>query len=330
MNILNNVKKFPGGLLIIPMFIATLIHSVSPNILLIGDPFTSIFTSKGTMCYIGIMLFITGSQFELSNLNLALKRGGILILSKLIISFVFGILIVHFCGLNGFLGISTLALVTCIASCNPSIYIALMNDYGDDLDLATFGMLSIIAVPALPICILNIASGGGINLSTILATMLPFILGVILGNLDHNIYDMLKPGNNIIIPFLGFSLGSNINIFDAFNAGISGFVLIIIFYIVNTIPMITVDKFLLNQPGYSASAICCIAGISIAIPQLAAQVNSIYAPYVNSSVCQIAFTVILSTFITPLITAFFAKVPAVHYTLIKQGDTKEHSIRNKF
>lgn len=310
MNILNNVKKFPGGLLIIPMFIAALIHSISPNILLMGDPFTSIFTSKGTMCYIGMMLLITGSQFELSKLNLALKRGGILILIKLIISFVFGILAVHFLGLNGLFGISTLALVTCISSCNPSIYIALMNDYGDELDLATFGMLSIIAVPALPICILNIASGGGIDLSTILATMLPFIIGVILGNLDNNIYEMLKPGNNIIIPFLGFSLGSNINIFDAFNAGMSGILLLIIFYIVNAIPMIAVDKTLLNQPGYSASAICCIAGISIAIPQLAAQVNSIYAPYVSSSMCQIAFTVILSTFITPLITAFFAKIPA--------------------
>lgn len=306
MDILNNIKKFPGGLLIIPMFIAMLINSISPSILQLGDPFTSIFTSKGTMCYIGMMLFITGSQFELSKLKLALKRGGILILSKLLISIIFCILIVHFFGLNGFFGLSTLALVTCISSCNPSIYIALMNDYGDDLDLATFGMLNLIAVPTLPVCILNIANGGGMDINTILATGIPFVLGIILGNLDRNAYEMLKPGNSIIIPFLGFSLGSNINIFDAFHAGICGLLLLIIFYIVNTIPMITVDKVFLNQPGYSASAICCIAGVSIATPQLAAQVNSIYAPYVNSSVCQIAFTVIFSTFITPLITSFFA------------------------
>lgn len=307
MNILNNIKKIPGGLLIIPMIIAILINSIVPNILHIGDPLTSIFTSKGTMCYIGIMLLITGSQFKLYNLKLALKRGGVLILSKLIISIIFGILIVHFFGLNGFLGIPTLALVTCISSCNPSIYIALIDDYGDELDIATFGMLNLIAVPAIPVCILNFANGGGIDFMTISATIIPFILGIILGNLDPNISKMLESGNGIIIPFLGFSLGSAINILDAVHAGIYGILLLIIFYIINAIPMITIDKFFLNQPGYSASAICCVAGISIATPQLAAQTNSIYSPYVSVSLCQIAFTVILSTFITPCLTAFLGK-----------------------
>jgi 2-keto-3-deoxygluconate permease len=307
LNILNNIKKFPGGLLIIPMIIAILINSISSNLLNLGDPSTSIFTNKSTMCFIGIMLVITGSQFELSYLKLALKRGGILVLSKLTISIIFGILIVHLSGLNGVWGISSLALVTCISSCNPGVYIALLDNYGDEIDLATFGMLNLIAVPTIPICILNFANGNGIDLSTILATVLPFALGLILGNVDSDIRKMLQPGTSIIMPFLGFSLGSSINIFNAINAGISGFLLLIIFFIVNTIPMVTIDKVLLKQPGYSASAICCVAGISIAVPQLAAQTNSIYLPYVNTSLCQIAFTVLLSTFTTPFLTSLFAK-----------------------
>lgn len=179
-------------------------------------------------------------------LKLVLKRGGILIFSKLLIFIIFCILIVYFFGLNGFFGFLIFVLVICIFSCNLSIYIVLMNDYGDDLDFVIFGMLNFIVVFIFFVCILNIVNGGGMDINIIFVIGIFFVLGIILGNFDCNVYEMLKFGNSIIIFFLGFLFGFNINIFDVFYVGICGFLLLIIFYIVNIILMIIVDKVFLN------------------------------------------------------------------------------------
>ncbi|OOM75703.1 2-keto-3-deoxygluconate permease [Clostridium sp. BL-8] len=307
LRILDRVKNIPGGLMLIPMAIGAIINTFSPKVVQIGNPTSAIFSSNGTMCIVGIMIVFIGIQIRPNQLLLAIKRGGVLILTKLIIGIIAGLVIMKLFGLDGFLGISTLALVSCITSCNPGMYIALMDQYGDEIDIANYAFLNLIGLPFIPICILGFAGGYGIDYKSIAATCIPFFVGMFLGGIDDNIREFTKSGSSIMTPFLGFCLGSNINILTALSSYTLGFILLIIFSIVNNIPMLFVDKIFLKQKGYASTAICCVAGLSIAVPKLMGEIDALYLPYVETAASQIAFVVVISTIITPILVKKLSK-----------------------
>lgn len=302
MNILETVKRMPGGLLLIPMLLAAIINTFCPSILQIGGPTTAVFTGEGTMVLIGMILFISGIQLKLSQVMITLKRAGVLTLSRIIISWIMGWLFIKIFGIDGFFGISAVAFVATITSCNPGLYLALMTSYGDNVDSAAFGILNLLAVPILPIIILNSASGVGIDYMSIVSTLVPFLLGVFLGNLDPNFQKLFSPGTVILLPFLGISFGSYIDLKIAFQAGFSGILLTLIFLVVCMLPLVYIDKLILKRPGYAATAICSVAGISLVVPTLAVKINPIYEPYTKLAIAQIAFAVIFTSIITPFVT----------------------------
>lgn len=301
MKILDNVKKIPGGLMLVPMAIAALINTFIPEVMAIGNPTSAIFSSYGTMCIVGILLVFTGIQFRVNQIPLVIKRGGVLIASKLIINIVIGIIIMKVFGLGGIFGISTLALVAAITSCNPGMYIALMKSYGDEIDIANFALLNLIGLPFIPICILGFAGGYGIDYKSIIATLIPILIGIILGSLDCDIREFVKDGTNVVIPFLGFCLGASINLKYAFSNIELGLILYAIFLIINYIPLLIIDKFILKQKGHASTAISCMAGLAITVPKLMAEVDSSYLLYVDSATSQIAFAVVISTIVTPIL-----------------------------
>lgn len=104
-----------------------------------------------------------------------------------------------------------------------------------------------------------------------------------------------------MIPFLGFCLGASINLMSAFSSCGLGLILFIIFLVVNNIPMLLIDKYVLKQKGHASTAICCVAGLAIAVPKLMAEVDPKYLKYVDSASSQVAFTVILSAIIIPIL-----------------------------
>lgn len=302
MDILNKMKKVPGGMLIIPMLLASIINTICPQILEIGNPTTALFTSKGTMVLLGLMLFFSGTQCKVSQIKFMIKRAGSLCLIKLLIAYCVGIFVNKYFGPQGFLGISIVTIIAVVTSCNPGLYLALINNYGDEIDSSAFGILNLIVVPAIPITILSSTGGQGIDINIIIATISPFLLGIILGNLDKNFRSLYESGTTILLPFMGISFGANINIILALKAGLSGLISTIIFYLICLIPLLTFDKKIMKRPGYAASAMCSVAGLSLVVPTLAAELNPIYEKFIEVSIAQIAFSVILTTILTPIIT----------------------------
>ncbi|MFX3648578.1 MAG: 2-keto-3-deoxygluconate permease [Paenibacillus sp.] len=301
MNILGRIKKIPGGLLIVPMLLAAVINTVFPSLFQIGDPTTALFTSKGTMVLIGMILLVSGTQLNLSQLLVTLKRAGVLCISRILISCLFGWAFVHFFGISGVGGVSAVAFIAVLTSCNPGLYLALMNTYGDDVDRAAFGILNLIAVPVIPVMILNSASGVGIDYFNVLATLVPFFIGILLGNLDSNIQKMFAPGTLILLPFLGTSFGSNIDLRIAFQSSLSGLLVTVLFLLICMLPLIGIDRAILRRPGYAAAATCSVAGLSMVVPSMVAEFNPAYAPYVDTAIAQIAFSVILTSVLVPYI-----------------------------
>lgn len=301
MNILRTVTKIPGGLLIVPMLLAAGVNTVFPQFFAIGDPATALFTSKGTMVLIGLILFVSGTQLSLRQLPATLKRAGVHTLARILIAWLTGWIFMQIFGAEGFGGISAIAFIAVMTSCNPGLYLALMHSYGDDMDQAAFGVLNLIAVPVIPVMILNSASGAGIDYLSVAATLLPLALGILLGNLDAQVQKMFAPGTVILLPFLGISFGSNINLSLAFRSSLSGLLLTLLFFLLCLLPLIAIDRLLLKRPGYAAAATCSVAGLSLVVPGMAAGFTPAYAAYADAAIAQIAFAVILTSITIPYV-----------------------------
>lgn len=299
MNILERVQKIPGGMMVVPMAIAAIINTFIPSVLQIGNPLTATFTSKGTMCVVGMMLVFTGIQIKPKQIILCLRRGGILSGIKIVIGIVIGILIMRLFGMNGVFGISTLAWVACLTSCNPGLYIALMNDYGDEIDRVNYVLLNVIGLPFIPVCILGFANGNGLDYKSIIATIVPLLLGMLLGCLDPKIREFSKDGVKVLIPFMGFCLGVNINLGLAIHSIGKGMLLFLVYMVFNFIPLYLIDTKLLKQRGHSSAAISCVAGLAMTVPSLMAESDKSYLQYVNEATAQLAFVVVISAIVTP-------------------------------
>ncbi len=117
-----------------------------------------------------------------------------------------------------------------------------------------------------------------------------------------NMLDNIRkiPGGLMLVP-MGIAAVINTFIY------ILGFILLIIFLVVNNIPMLFIDRIILKQKGHASTAICCVAGLSIAVPKLMAEVDAAYRPYVESAASQIAFVVVISTVITPILVKRLSK-----------------------
>lgn len=307
MKILKSVRKVPGGLLIVPMILSSIINTFFPNIFQIGNPTTALFTNKSTMVLVGLMLFASGTQFNLKKIVDVIKRAGILCVGKLVLSYISGLLVINFFGIEGVFGISAVAIISTITSCNPGLYLALVNDYGDEIDEAAFGFLNLIVVPAVPLMILSSTSGQGIDFKIIIANLFPFILGMILGNLDDDFKRLYAPATGILLPFMGICFGSSINLVVALKSGVSGIILTVVFYLINLLPLLLIDRKVLKRPGYAAIAMASVAGLSISVPSLAAEISNAYTPFINTAVSQIALASVITSIITPMIIKYIIK-----------------------
>lgn len=307
MDILGKIRKVPSGLMIVPMVITAVINTLAPGVLRIGGVSEGLFTNKGTMAIIGMILFITGTQFRVSEIGNTLKRGGVVCIGRLFVGYLAAWIVLKFFGLSGFLGISALALGVGIVSTNPGIYISIIEQHGDGIDRAAFGILNVIAVPAAPILIMEAASGAGIDYMSVVSTLAPFIIGMILGNLDGKIRAMMGPAMPVMLPFLGFCFGSSINLVAAAKAGGAGILLSVLYLVLNVPTMLLLDRLVLRRPGYMAVATCSVAGISVVVPMMLAQTNPAYAPYVEAATAQMALAVVITNLATPWLVSKIVK-----------------------
>lgn len=321
MDILGNVKKIPGGLMLVPMVITAVINTFFPQVLDIGTATTALFKT-GTMAILGMILFVSGSQVKLNNLSSTIQRGGTLLLTRILISFVVGVIIMKTCGLDGFGGISGLALIVTMTSCNPGLYLALVDSYGDNIDKGAMSMINLLAVPTFAVFVLSLSicvSAGtgiaGIPWMLFISTMVPFFIGVLLTSIDSKIQGLFAPGLAILLVFLGFCLGSSVNLATAYRAGLQGVLLALIFLAGSLPVMLLVDRFILKRPGYAAAAFTCVGGMAIAVPAVFVSTPEIMAAfgqlnlesYRETAVAQITMAYLICTVCSPILTKMTVK-----------------------
>ena len=141
--IMRFLKKIPAGMMVVPMLLGAIINTFLPEVTNIGSFTTAVFTSAGANTAIGIQLFCLGTTLRVRDMGGVVKRGGVLLISKFVIGAAIGIVVGKVFGPTGVLGLSSLAIISAVTNSHGSIYLALMNSYGDTVDQAAMPLLAI-------------------------------------------------------------------------------------------------------------------------------------------------------------------------------------------
>ncbi len=313
------LNKIPAGTMFVPLVISAIITTICIHCGLgeslwsyLGNPMKDLFGSTGQMLLIGLMLFCTGTTITGRDFIEVGKRGIWIILARLIPAYIICALVFVFAGVNGFAGIDAITLVCCLTSANAALYMGIIQPYGDDSDKGTFPIMLIFSMPLVPFIFLSCFGSGEGNVLTsvlqIISLLIPFFLGVLLGNLDHKIRDVFKGGNAIILPFLGFQFGSTIDLVNAFQGDVilAALLLVVIYWAVTLIIPFIVDRFILKRPGYASVGSCSLAGVALSIPAMVATYNFggvTGAEAAKNATAILAFVL----FITNILAPFFTK-----------------------
>ncbi len=296
------MKKIPAGLLLVPMLVSALIHTFAPDFFTnLGGVSEALFTTKGINYVIGATCFCSGAGIDMQRLKKVLKKQGVLLLIKTIICIVAGYFFIKLFGLNGVWGISAIAFITAICSTNPSLYLALEQDYGTEDDMGAFGLVGLFCVPAYPMLVFSISQATPIDWTPILSTIVPIVFGMIIGNLDKEMANFFKPGIVVLTPFMGWAFGAGINLIDAIQAGPQGILISVLYYLFMVPIMFFFERKFLHTDGITTISMASIAGMSVSVPALMASGNEAYAAFVPEATAQIAFGVVITSIVTPII-----------------------------
>lgn len=294
------MNKIPAGTFLVPMLVSALVYTLWPNLFSnVGGITDAFLGGNSTGFMIGMICFCSGIGINVKSLGKLFKRHGVLLVVKLVLSVGLSLLFISLFGQEGILGISALAFTVTICSTNPALYISIVDDFGDEIDRGAFGLVGLFSIPAVPMLVYALSGRGEIDWMPIVSTLIPLILGIILGNLDKDFSGLFGKGIGVLIPVLGWNIGQGMNLLEGLQSGIYGILLAIVFYLV-MMPLVTVDRRLLKNDGVAALAMNAVAGSSASFPAIIAQINPELAPYVTSATAQVITLAIITILVTPI------------------------------
>lgn len=295
------INRIPAGTFLVPLLISALLYTIAPDLLKIGG-MTEAFLAGGSIPFIiGMITFCSGMAIDVKKVAPLIKRHGVLLLTKLILCIGLSFLYMNVFGQVGIVGISALAFTVAICSMNPAVYIALVTQFGTEMDQAAFGLTTLFSIPALPMIAYALSGSGTIDWMPIISTIIPLILGMILGNVDKNFNDIFGTGMTVLIPILGWNLGQGMNLIEGFQSGLSGLLLVLIFYVL-MLPLFLMDRKVLGNDGVVGIAMISVAGSSTAFPAILVRTIPALAPYQTSAVAQVLTLAVITIILTPVLT----------------------------
>ena len=302
MKICATMKKFPGGMMVIPLLIGCLVNTFIPQCLQIGGFTTALFKS-GQATLVGLFIFCSGATINVKQVGQPLYKGAVLTILKLIIGVVIGYVLNMAFGPAGVLGLTPFAVISAVTNSNGAIYTALAKEFGDETDMGAIAILSLNDGPFLTMIALGTTGLASIPLLDIVAAIIPLIIGMILGNLDPDFRDLLSKGLNMILPINGFVFGANMSLITIVKAGVPGILLGLITVLSTGVLTYIIYSAIRRKPDPMGMAIGTVGGNAVATPASVA----ISDPSLESATAQTAAAVVITAILTPLLTGFISR-----------------------
>ena len=288
------MKRFPGDTIVVPMLIGVVLNSFVPQVLQIGGFFTGMVT--GTSALVGVFLLFMGATIDIKSTPKAIKVAMSVILG-LGVAFLFG---------DNFLGLSSLAIISAVSVANNALYSGIVSQYDDDAVKGAVAITSLSVGPTVTMIALSSAGLASISIWSIIGSILPLILGIILGNVSPWFKQTLSAGVTPSIIVVGFALGCGMSIQQLFQGGLSGILLGLITVFVVGGVTILMDK-ITGGNGVAGAAISSTAASGVSNPGALAAVDPSYAAVAPIATAQVAASVIITSFLTPMLANFVAK-----------------------
>jgi 2-keto-3-deoxygluconate permease len=295
--------KIPGDTIVIPMFIGCTIASIFPQAFEIGGFTTAIIGGTGPL--VGVFMLFIGASLSFKNAPKALFRGGVIISVKIAVSVIIGLSVAKFMG-DSLFGLSSLAIIGAMSVANNALYSGIMSSYGDEIDQGAVAMTTISVGPTVTMIALSSSGQANIPIMQIIGSILPLVIGMILGNVSPFLKKHLTSGITPIIIILGFVLGANMNFKQLIAGGFSGILLGLIVAIVGGFFGILADR-LTGGTGVAGAGINSTAASAVATPASMAAIDPTLATSAAIATPQIAASVIVTSLLTPFTTSLVYK-----------------------
>lgn len=306
MNILGTMKRFPAGVMVIPLICGCLVNTLCPEVLKIGGFTTGLF-KNGVPTLIGLFLFCSGATIDIKMAGATVWKGIVLLALKFFIGFGLGLFLNAVFGPAGFFGLAPLAVIGAVTNSNGVIYATLAGEFGDETDVGVTSILAINDGPFFTMIALGAAGLGNFPITDIIAGIIPMAIGFIVGNLDHEWRKVLATGMILLPPFNGFALGAGMNFNSIINAGISGVVLGLLTVISTGILTFILYSFIRRKADPMGAAIGTTAGVATTTPLAVAAADPSFLPQAEIAMAQIAAAVVITAILCPLLVSWLYK-----------------------
>ncbi len=309
--ILRAINKVPGGLMVVFLVLGCLTNTFAPESLKIGS-FTTALFKNGALPLIGVLLFCSGAQITIRTAGVALWKGVVLNFAKVIAGVAIGVIVGKVLGPhNTWLGITPLAFVSAMSNSNGGLYTALASKYGDESDIGAIAVISSNDGPFFEMAFMGMAGLANIPWIALIAVILPILIGMILGNLDHQVKKFLAPGVLLSIPFFSFPLGAGLDLHQLLEAGGPGIILGLLTVFVTGFAGYFLFKLLVPKKDRKLDAVGAgvgtTAGNAAATPAAFASVDPSFASYAGAATIQVGASIIISALLCPLLVDYLAK-----------------------
>jgi len=305
------MEKVPGGMMLVPLLIGAVIHTLAPDAGLFFGSFTGAMFI-GLAPILGVFYVCLGATLDVKSTAYIAKKGGTLLGSKILFAAIVGVVLGRFMSeapiAGGLLsGLSVLAVVAALSDTNGGLYMSLMGQFGRNRDVGAYSVMSLESGPFITMLILGIAGLSAFPWQALVGAILPLALGMLLGNLDPSMRKFLAPTVPALVPFLGLTLGLTIDLTAVWQAGLLGLALGVFVVFAGGLVLLAADK-LSGGDGIAGLAAATTAGNAAVVPVIVAQANPAYVPAAQSATVLVAASVVVTAILCPVVTVLWARV----------------------
>lgn len=304
------IERVPGGMMVVPLLVGAVIATLFPTTPKVFGSFTgALFT--GALPILAVFYVCMGASIDFRATPYIVKKGGTLLVVKVGVAMILGVIFGRILGeapigAGLFAGLSTLAIVAAMNDTNGGLYMALMGQYGRPRDVGAYTIMCLESGPFLTMLTLGVAGLSAFPWQTMVGSILPLLVGMLLGNLDREMRAFLGRAVPVMIPFFAFALGTGLDLTKIWQAGLLGLGLGVAVVVVTGIPLFFADR-LTGGTGVAGVAACSTAGNAAAVPAIIAAANPAYAEAAAPATVLVAATVVVTAILTPLATAWTAR-----------------------
>jgi 2-keto-3-deoxygluconate permease len=304
------LDRIPGGMMLVPLLLGAVINTFFPTTPKFFGSFTgALFT--GALPILAVFYVCMGASINVQATPYILKKGGSLFAVKIVMGILLGLVFGHFLGeapiaAGMFAGLSTLAIVAAMNDTNGGLYMALMGQYGKPEDVGAYSVMSVESGPFLTMVTLGVAGLSAFPWPTLVGSILPLALGMLIGHLDREMRAFLSKAVPVMLPFFAFALGAGLDLNKVWQAGLLGLGMGVAVVVVTGIPLYFADR-LTGGNGVAGVAAATTAGNAATVPVIVAAANPIYLEAAKSATVVIAACVVVTSILVPILTAWLAR-----------------------